>query len=50
MRFKRPAGGGAGAQAWTGAGSGNKIDEPVKSQKPDGFAKSSSYGAQISAA
>jgi hypothetical protein len=26
------------------------IDEPVKSQKPDGFEKSSIYGAQISAA
>jgi hypothetical protein len=26
------------------------LDEPVKSQKPDGFEKSSSYGAQISAA
>ena len=24
------------------------IDEPVKSQNPDGFAKSSRYGAQIS--
>jgi hypothetical protein len=27
-----------------------RIDEPVKSQKPEGFAKSSSYGAEISAA
>jgi hypothetical protein len=25
-----------------------KLDGPVKSQKPDGFEKSSSYGAQIS--
>jgi hypothetical protein len=29
---------------------GVKYDEPVKSRNPDGFEKSSSYGAQISAA